>query len=155
MMDVTVGKSRNNNIQYSYIAGFLDGDGAVSAIIERHPEKKFRYRVRVTLDFYQHKSNVVVLEYIQTILGEGSLGKSIRNTHKLSIKNQTSLKRILPLLGQYSIVKKKQIELALKILHSEVKSKKDLIKNAKIADTLCGLNVRSRSIRKNDSSIII
>ena len=52
MMDVTVGKSRNNNIQYSYIAGFLDGDGAVSAIIERHPEKKFRYRVRVTLDFY-------------------------------------------------------------------------------------------------------
>ncbi len=155
MMDVTVGKSRNNNIKYSYIAGFLDGDGAVSAIIERHSEKKFRYRVRVTLDFYQHKSNVVVLEYIQAILGEGSLGKSIRNTHKLSIKNQTSLKRILPLLHQYSIIKKRQIELALKILNSEVKSKKDLIKNAKIADTLCGLNVRSRSIRKNDSSIII
>lgn len=154
MKDVTVGKSRNN-IQYSYIAGFLDGDGAVSAIIERHPEKKFRYRVRITLDFYQHKSNIVVLEYIQTILGEGSLGKSIRNTHKLSIKNQTSLKRILPLLYQYSIVKKKQIELALKILHSEVKSKKDLIKNAKIADTLCGFNIRSRNIRKNDSSIII
>ena len=155
MTDVTVGKSRNNNIKYSYIAGFLDGDGAVSAIIERHPEKKFRYRVRVTLDFYQHKSNIVVLEYIQTILGEGSLGKSIRDTHKLSIKSQTSLKRILPLLSRYSIIKKRQIELALKILHSEVKSKKDLIKNAKIADTLCGLNVRSRSIRKNDSSIII
>jgi len=154
-MDVTVGKSQSNNIKYSYIAGFLDGDGAISAIIERHSEKKFGYRVRITLDFYQHQSNIAVLEYVRAILGEGSLGKSIRNTHKLSIKNQSALIRILPLLYEYSIVKKKQIELALKILHSKVESKQDLIRNAKIADTLCGLNVRSKSIRKNDSSIII
>jgi len=96
-----------------------------------------------------------VLEYIRSILGEGSLSKSIRNTHKLSIKNQATLARILPLLYRHSIVKKKQIELSLKILHSEVKSKQELIRNAKIADKLCGLNIRSKSIRKNDSSIII
>ncbi len=155
MMDVTVGKDQNNNIKYSYIAGFLDGDGAVSAIIERHAEKKFGYRVRVTLDFYQHKSNIAVLNYVRSVIGEGSLGKSIRDTHKLSIKNQTSLKRILPLLSQYSVIKKRQIELALKILYSEVNSKNDLIRNAKLADKLCALNVRSRSIRKNSSSIII
>ena len=155
MSDVTVGKSQNNSIKYSYIAGFLDGDGAVSAIIERHPEKKFRYRVRVTLDFYQHKSNVAVLEYIRTILGEGSLGKSIRDTHKLSVKNQESLKRILPILYKYSVIKKKQIEIAIKILNSEVHVKKDLIRNAKMADALCSFNIRSRSIRKNTSKIII
>jgi|SRR3989338_3235164 len=155
MKDVTVGKGQNNNIKYSYIAGFLDGDGAISAIIERHPEKKFKYRVRITLDFYQHKNNVAVLEYIRRIIGEGCLGKSIRNTHKLSIKNQTTLKKILPVLYRYSVIKKKQIKLALKILHSEVKSKQGLIRNAKIADMLCGLNVRSGNIRKNDSSIII
>ena len=155
MTDVTVGKDRNNNIKYSYIAGFLDGDGAVSAIIERHAEKKFGYRVRVTLDFYQHESNIGVLNYVRSVIGEGSLGKSIRNTHKLSIKNQSSLKVILPLLSRYSIVKKRQIGLALKILHSEVGSKDDLIRNAKLADELCALNVRSKSIRKNSSSIII
>ena len=153
MTDVTVGKSRNN-VQYSYIAGFLDGDGAVSAIIERHSEKKFRYRVRVTLDFYQHKNNIAVLGYIRKILGEGSLGKSIRDTHKLSIKNQTSLKRILPLLYRYSIIKKRQIELALRILNSVVLVKNDLVKNAKLADILCSFNIRSKGIRKNTSSII-
>jgi len=154
MRDVTVGKS-HNNILYAYIAGFLDGDGAVSAAIERHLEKKFGFRVRVTLDFYQHKDNIAVLKHIRKIIGEGSLGKSIRNTHKLSIKNQTTLKRILPLLHEYSIIKKKQIVIALKILHKKVDSKKDLIRNAQYADKLCALNVRSKSIRKNDSSIII
>ena len=31
----------------AYLAGLIDGDGAVSATIERHPEKKFGFRVRV------------------------------------------------------------------------------------------------------------
>ena len=154
MADVTVGKEFRDDIIWAYIAGFLDGDGAVSAIIERHPEKKFRFRVRITLDFYQHKSNIGVLRFIQKFLKEGSLGKSIRNTHKLSLKNQETLRRILPVLYRYSFVKKRQIELALKILQSNIGSKEDLIKVARMADQLCSYNVRSKSIRKNTSKII-
>ena len=154
MADVTVGKEFRDDIVWAYIAGFLDGDGAVSAIIEKHPEKKFRFRVRITLDFYQHESNIGVLKYIQEFLKEGSLGKSIRNTHKLSLKNQETLRKVLPVLYRYSFVKKRQIGLALKILHSRIESKKDLVKVARIADQLCSYNVRSKSIRKNTSKII-
>lgn len=153
MKDVTVGK-RMRNLTEAYIAGFLDGDGAVSAIIERHPEKKFGFRVRVCLDFYQHKDNIGVLRHIQKYFGEGSLGKSIRNTHKLSLRSQNTLKTILPLLHKYVIVKKRQIEIALKILNRNIATKSDLIKVAKLADKLSSLNVRSKSIRKNSSKII-
>ena len=154
MKDVTVGKRPSNDLREAYIAGFLDGGGAVSAIIERHSEKKFKFRVRVCLDFYQHKDNVFVLQYIRKYFGEGSLGKSIRNTHKLSLRNQETLKAILPSLYTYVMVKKKQIEIALKILNIKINTKKDLIKVAKLADQLSGFNVRSKSIRKNSSAII-
>ena len=154
MKDVTVGKRPRNDLSEAYIAGFLDGDGAVSAIIERHPEKKYGFRVRVCLDFYQHKDNIRVLHYIRKYFGEGSLGKSIRNTHKLSLRNQVTLKTILPLLHKYVIVKKRQIEIALRILNKNIATKSDLIRVAKLADKLSSLNIRSKSIRKNSSKII-
>src|SRR3989344_4944862 len=154
MKDVTVGKRPSNDLTEAYIAGFLDGDGAVSAIIERHPEKKFRFRVRICLDFYQHQDNIRVLDYIKDYFGEGSLGKSIRNTHKLSLRNQSTLKTILPLLHKYVVVKKKQIEIALTILNYKIETKKDLIKVAKLADQLSSHNIRSKGIRKNSSEII-
>ena len=117
-------------------------------------EKKFGFRVRVCLDFYQHQDNIRVLHHIQKYFGEGSLGKSIRNTHKLSLRNQTTLRIILPLLHKYVIVKKRQIEIALNILSKNIETKGDLIKVAKLADKLSSLNVRSKSIRKNSSKII-
>lgn len=98
MTDVTVGKELYSEVVRAYIAGFLDGDGSVTAVIEPHTEKKFSFRVRVSLDFYQHKDNLSLLKYLRKIFGEGCLGKSIRDTHKLSLRNQTTLKTILPLL---------------------------------------------------------
>ncbi len=155
MKDVTVGKATENKLVLAYIAGFLDGDGAICAIIEKHSEKKFGFRVRITLDFYQHRENIYVLKYIQNYFDEGSLGKSIRNTHKLSIKNQSTLHRILPQLADFSLVKKRQIKLAVKILNSPVLTRNDLLRNAKLADELSSYNIRSKSIRKNSSKIIL
>lgn len=154
MKDVTVGKRPSDDLTEAYIAGFLDGDGAISAIIERHSEKKFGFRVRICLDFYQHQDNIRVLDYIKNYFGEGSLGKSIRNTHKLSLRNQNTLKIILPLLYKYVVVKKKQIEIALDILSRKIETKSDLMKVAKLADHLSSFNIRSKGIRKNSSKII-
>lgn len=154
-MDVTVGKKLSDKITLAYISGFLDGDGAICANIEKHPEKKYRFRVRVSLDFYQHKNNLKLLKFIRNYFGEGYLGKSIRNTHKLSLRNQSSLKVILPLIHQYTYIKKKQVEIALRILNIKVEQKKDLIKMAKLADRLSKLNIRSKNRRKIFSNIIV
>jgi hypothetical protein len=153
-MDVTVGKKLGDNLTLAYISGFLDGDGAICANIEKHPGKKYGLRVRVSLDFYQHKDNLSLLKYIRNYFGEGYLGKSIRDTCKLSIRNQSSLKLILPLIHEHTHIKKKQIEIALKILNMSMGQKKDLVKMAKLADKLSRLNIRSKNRRKNFSSII-
>lgn len=154
MADVTVGKDLSSDVTKAYIAGFLDGDGSVSAVIERHAEKKFGFRVRVSLDFYQHKDQIRLLRYLRRVFGEGYLGKSIRNTHKLSLRNQTTLKTILPLLHPFSRIKRNQIRIALRILNTTIREKRDLLKVAQFADELSSHNVRSRSRRKNFSTII-
>ena len=150
-----MGRNSNKNLVLAYIAGFLDGDGAISALIEKHSEKKYGFRVRVSLDFYQHESNVEVLNYIRDFFGEGSLRKSINRTQKLSIRNQETLKRILPGLYKFSVIKKKQIAMAIKILNSVTKSRKGLISLAQRADSLAALNIRSKGIRKNTANMII
>ena len=155
MNEVTVGKVLNSDLTMAYIAGFLDGDGAISAVIEKHVEKKFGFRVRVSLDFYQHKQHIVLLKYIRKVFGEGSLSRSIRDTHKLSLKNQTSLKSILPMLLPFSRIKRRQIQIALRILNTTIGSKSDLLKVARLADKLSSYNVRSKSRRKNFSTIIV
>jgi len=57
-------------------------------------------------------------------------------------------------LKPYLKIKKNQSCLALKILNTEIKSKKDLIYKAQLADTLASFNVRSRNRRLNYASKI-
>lgn len=54
----TVGKDVSEALK-SYIAGFLDADGAIMAPIERHNEKKFKLRVRVIVSISQRNQEVL------------------------------------------------------------------------------------------------
>jgi len=42
-----------SEVDRAYLAGLLDGDGAVMAVIERHPEKRFGFRVRLEINVTQ------------------------------------------------------------------------------------------------------
>ena len=44
----TVGKGCSE-VDRAYLAGFLDADGAIMAIIEKHQEKKFDFRIRIIM----------------------------------------------------------------------------------------------------------
>jgi len=46
-------------VKRAYLAGFIDGDGCIMATIERHSEKKFRFRVRVELKITQKESKLL------------------------------------------------------------------------------------------------
>jgi len=149
-----VGK-KLSHIDKAYIAGFLDGDGTVMAIIERHKEKKFKFRVRVLLEFTQHKDNIAILEFIRKKIGSGSLSISNkRHVWKLSIKDTKVLKGILNGLKPFVIGKKKQIEMALKILGTPVNSRSDLLRMGKLADKLSTFNMKSKSRRINTSKLL-
>ena len=145
-----VGKNCSE-VDKAYIAGFLDADGAIMAIIEPHTEKRYKFRVRVALKITQQDREV--LDWIRTVLGVGIVRANragdIRQTFDLHIRDRAHVQKVLENLMPFVHVKKRQAEIALQILAASINSSEDLINTAKLADTLSGLNVRSKNRRKN------
>ena len=145
-----VGKSCSE-VERAYIAGFLDADGAVMAVIEKHREKRFGFRVRVALKVTQHDRKI--LDWIQRKLRAGivranRLGDT-RQTFDLHIRDRDDTQQVLVMLLPHLRVKRKQAEMALQILDCKIESEKDLIRAARLADALSRFNVRSKNRRKN------
>ncbi|MCD6220351.1 hypothetical protein J7K43_08225 [Candidatus Calescamantes bacterium] len=121
------------------------------ACIERHPEKKFRFRVRIGIKISQNDKQV--LKWCKTIVGFGSITRN-RTQYEWRSCDQNEIRNFLELLLPYMKVKRKQAKLAIKILNTEVTSLSVLIKVARLADTLSKLNVRSKGRRKNFVTMI-
>ena len=145
-----VGKSCSE-VERAYIAGFLDADGAIMATIEKHREKRFGFRARVALKVTQHDRKI--LDWIRHKLRVGIVRANrsgdIRQAFDLHIRDRTDVRRILEMLMPHLRVKRKQAQIALRILSQSIEYKKDLIKNARLADALSRFNVRSKNRRKN------
>jgi len=155
MKDVTVGKIASlTKVERAYIAGFLDGDGSVMALVERHPEKKFKIRIRVLVEFTQHDDNMPILKYLYRKIGSGNINRSLRNVWKYGIKNQRIIEQLLKALYPYSVLKKRQIKLALKILSIRFNTRKSLLRAAILADKLSSLNLRSKSRKINGIKLV-
>lgn len=146
----SVGKGCSE-VNKAYIAGLFDCDGAIMAIIERHEEKKFGYRVRVILKITQ--KNPELLQWVFQQINVGHITRN-RTTFDWIVKGQHDCENILRLIKKYSKGKQRQVQLALQILNSSITSKEDLIKVARLADTLSSFNVRSSGRRKNYASKI-
>ncbi len=137
----------------AYLSGFLDGDGAIMATIEKHQEKKFGFRVRIVIKISQKDENA--LRWFLDTFGVGKIRQNIRSFDWI-IKNQTDAKYLIDLMLPYLKAKKKQAEIARSILevNSDVDSKDQFLAIARLADSLSFLNVRSKNRRTNYTTMI-
>lgn len=121
------------------------------ALIEPHSEKQYKFRVRVAIKITQQDRKV--LDWIRTVLAVGIVranrAGTSRQTFDLHIRDQAHVQKILTSLLPFIRVKKRQAEMALEIVNSKIITSEDLLKNARIADALSQLNVRSKNRRKN------
>ena len=140
-----------SEVKRSYIAGLIDADGAIMALIERHQEKNFGFRVRVEVKLTQKQADI--LHWVQAQLGVGRVRRN-RTTYDWITRDQKDISRLLGLLYPFLRVKKKQAAMALKIIDSSIKTKSDLVKIARLADALSLGNPRSRNRRKNFAAMI-
>ena len=138
-------------VDRAYLAGMFDADGAIMACIEHHPEKKFKFRIRMFIKITQ--KNKRFLTQLQRQLGWGKVRLNKR-VHELDIKSQEHVKQFIVLVHPYSKIKLKQLDIGLKILDSQIETVDDLLTVARLADTLSGYNVRSFGRRKNYTSKI-
>ena len=145
-----VGK-RCSVAERAYLAGLIDGDGAIMAIIEPHREKKFRFRVRIELKITQ--KNKRDLTFLIQLLGCGPVREN-RTTCDWITRDQKEVLRILSVIAPYSKMKKQQIQYAARIIQTSIKSKNDLMRVARLADALSKSNVRSQKRRPNYAILI-
>ena len=135
----------------AYLAGLIDGDGAIMALIEPMREKRFRFRVRIELKITQkHRRDLV---FLRKLLGCGSL-RANRTTCDWITRDQQQVLRILSLIRPYSRMKQQQIRYAQEIIETRISERKDLVRAARLADTLSKFNVRSKNRRKNYAAMI-
>ncbi len=135
----------------AYTAGFLDADGAIMATIEKHGEKKFGWRVRVTVKITQKGDEVI--KWFHQSYKIGYIRKN-HTTHEWIIRDQQVAVQILTLLLPYMKVKKRQAEMSIRIIKTQIKTQRDLYKVAHLADALSLFNVRSKNRRKNFTAMI-
>ena len=140
-----------SEVERAYLAGFLDGDGAIMALIERHPEKRFGFRIRLEVKATQYHECDVAWLPEQT--GVGYIRRNLR-TYEWIVRDQQAVSWLLAMIAPYTRCKQNQVALAIRILEHPVKSKEDLIQVAQLADALSKFNVRSKLRRRNHAAMI-
>ena len=140
-----------SEVERAYLAGFMDADGAIMACIEKHPQKRYGFRVRVVVKMTQHERKI--LDWAQRTLSCGAVranrAGATAQTFDLLIRDQQDAGAVLELLAPWLRVKRRQATIALKILAATIRSKNDLMRVARFADALSRFNVRSKKRRKN------
>ena len=146
----TVGKILSE-VKCAYLAGLIDGDGAIMACIERHKEKKFKVRVRIVVKITL--SGEADIKWIKNLTGIGRI-RINRRTFEWIVRDKKETEWILRMIKQYIHSKRKQTDIALRILRMNLNLKNNLIKAAYLADALSKFNVRSKNRRKNFAVMI-
>jgi len=141
-----------SEVNKAYISGLLDGDGAIMACIEKHAEKKFGFRIRIYIKISQN--NEKILNWCKFVTGMGNVRNVKGKEYEWRIRDQIDARLLLDWLILYLRIKKRQAVLATRILDTKIENAKQLLKIAKLADTLSALNVRSEGRRKNVATMI-
>jgi hypothetical protein len=150
----TVGSQDNKPIKLSkeqaaFVAGFLEGDGCISAKIAPTPHKRTPYRVRVIISFTQHTRNREILERIRSLLGGSLDDYPSKKLSELTIRDRKRVCQILRLIHPYLVTKQRQSELAQEIIRIFNRGKrkvrsylepKELLRMVEIAEEIRRLN---------------
>lgn len=110
------------DIYKSYVAGFFDGEGCISAQAYYQKGKYEKYP-RITMQINVTQSSIEVLEFIQKVFG-GNIKLHIKesdkwkNCYRLTITGRDKMKFFLESILDYSIVKKDEIILGLELVNT-------------------------------------
>jgi len=129
-----------------YIAGFLDGDGAIIAQFVTRDDYKWKYQIRISIQFTQHTKRSIYLTKLQQIIGAGSVRhrKPVTDMSNVGILNESvsdyvitanlSVLALLKMLQPYLRIKQKQADLAITLLEQLPLAKNDKVKFIELVD---------------------
>src|SRR3989344_1045105 len=151
MLEVNAVGKIDVEVKRAYLAGFIDGDGAIMAVIERHAEKRFGFRVRLEIKVTQYHRHDVA--WLLPATGVGYIRQNLR-TYEWVVRDQHAVSWLIHAITPYVHTKAKQVMIARRMLRRAIHTKRDLVIMAQLADTLSSFNVRSKDRRKNYAAMV-
>lgn len=135
----------------AYIAGFLDGDGAISAKVGKYKTTWSGYRVRVVVSFTQKTGNRYVLDVLRSRIGHGRkvVDYPEKGLSEYVISDRSEVKDILGKVTEFLVLKKSQAVLSGRII-GLLEAKRGL-KNAISRENFIGIIKLAQEIRALNS----
>ena len=136
-----------------YLAGFLDGDGSIFAQLIRGKELKYKYRIRVSIGFYQNKRYSWFLKKLQKDLKCGNIQEKTDGVVEYVITAADPVRNLLLQLKDCLVLKKRQANLVLEILEKkkQIESESDFLEVCRLTDKVAMLNYsKKRTITASD-----
>ena len=142
------------NLEKSYIAGFLDGDGCVMLQLVRRKDYIYGYQIRASIVFYQKTVNSEILNWLKDKLKYGYIRQRKDGMTEYTIVGKNYVVEIIKLLYPYLRLKKKHADVVLQIgkLWPKKFNPENLITLAKLVDKFQELNYSKK--RKNTSETL-
>ena len=118
-----------NTKNWSYLAGFLDGDGSIYVRIKPNKSYRFGFQIAPTIAFFRSQKEEEKLKLLQKDFGIGYLRKRNDGIVEWIIGDEQGIKTIIQNTILFLRLKNKQAKLMLEILKmkSKIKDKKDFI----------------------------
>ncbi len=128
--------------QKAYLAGFLDGDGSIYVRLKPNSTYRFGFQVAPYIILFQSQKGQDNFEKICKLINLGYIRKRNDGILEYTINRKKAIFEFLKIVKPYSIMKKKQIELMLKILllKEKIKNKRDFESLMKLIDYFRKLN---------------
>jgi NCAIR mutase (PurE)-related protein len=131
---------------WSYLAGFLDGDGSIYVQIKPNETYRFRFQIAPMVAFFQSKKEQRKIKELKNLFKIGYLRERNDGVIEWVIGREKEIKHILQKTLPFLRLKKKQAMLTLLILEKKKKMerKKDFIELIKLIDKFRNLNYSKR-----------
>jgi len=144
-----------SSLFFSYLAGFLDGDGCILAQIVRRKDYRFKFEIRISILFYQKTSRHWFLLQLKEALKLGTLRKRNDGMSELAIVGAVPACSLLKNVFPYLRAKKSTASLVFEIADklSKVNSEGDFIEVCKLVDKVAEFT-DSRG-RTNTSALVL
>ena len=143
-------KSSLSETKKAYLAGFLDGDGSIYVKAKPNPTYRYGFQVAPYIVLFQSAKDRKKFEKICALIGLGHLRIRKDGILEYIISKKDSIHEFLQIVKPYSILKREQIALMLKILRAKhiVHNKADFQSLLNLIDQFRDLNYsKKRKIR--------
>ncbi len=129
-------------IKKAYIAGFLDGDGSIYARAKQNSTYKYDFQIALYVVLFQSAKNKRNFEELCSIIGYGKMRERKDGILEYVINKIDDIKEFLECVRPFVVLKKRQLELMLKIieLKRKVEDQKDFESLLTLIDSYRELN---------------